>query len=246
MQQALESPDRTSPLAASLDKDPDHPIKTLYCSHCGYQHKVQLSCGSRVCPKCRRKWFGYHFNSLYRLVQTWPVTNSLTLTLQNILDNEFGRHDVQRIRQYFSTLRRRFKNEFYGGFYVVQATNIGNGWHLHLHVIFDGKFIKKDRLVAAWRDITGGSYIVDVKRVKDAQKAIRYLLADFSGKPRIRPQDCATYDAIFKGSRLVQPFGAYRSVKLKVPFRCPACGNTDWVTFEWIEERARCEWGDDP
>ena len=239
-----ESQNRLSSRTVPDEIDPDHPIKTLYCSHCGLEHKVQLSCGSRVCPKCRRKWFGYHFNALMQLVQTWPVVHSMTLTIRNIPDSEFSRQHVKELRNYFTKLRARFRAKIYGGFYVVQATNQGNGWHLHLHIIFDGKFIKKDRLVAAWKDITGGSYIVDIKQVRDHSKAIRYLLADFSGKPRIRPLDAEIYNQVFEGSRLVQPFGAYRSCKLRVPFRCPNCGNTDWITLDQLDSWPRCYEGD--
>ena len=215
-----------------LAPDPRHPILTLYCGHCGHPLKVQLSCGSRVCPHCRRKWFGYHFNALYKLVKTWPVIHSMTLTVRNIPDAEFGRSCVKEIRANFSRLRAVFAKQIAGGFYVVQATNKGKGWHLHLHIIFNGEFIKQEKISAAWEKITGGSYIVDVRDVKNPKKALQYLLADFSGAPRIRPEDCDTYDAVFKGSRLVQPFGAYRAYKFKVPFKCPECGCTYWATIE--------------
>ena len=74
--------------------DEKHPFKTLYCSHCGHPHVIELSCGSRVCPKCRRKWFGYHFKALYKLARSWEHPRSLTLTVKNIPDSQFGRHHV--------------------------------------------------------------------------------------------------------------------------------------------------------
>jgi hypothetical protein len=238
------APGRPDPAAA---EDPDHPFKSLYCAHCGYVHSVQLSCGSRVCAKCRRKWFGYHFKALHKLVSTWPVIYSLTLTVQNIPDAEFSKAHVKKIRDDFTRLRSRFKAQLYGGFYVVQATNKGRGWHLHLHIIYDGKFILKQKLVAAWNDITGGSYILDVAKVRDPRRALRYLLADFSGKPRIRPGDADRYDEVFKRSRLVQPFGVYRAYKFKQPFPCPVCGHTCWITDMDLDGRGRglTEWYDD-
>lgn len=213
------------------DKDLEHPFITLYCGHCGHALKIRLSCGSRVCPTCRKKWFGYHFKALSKIVGTWTVIHSLTLTIRNIPDREFGRYNVKEIRDYFSQLRSRFK-QIEGGFYVVQATNSGSGWHLHLHVLFDGKFVPQSAISAAWKEITGGSYIVYLKDVKTPDKAIRYLLSDFSGRPRIRQSDEGIYDSVFKGSRLVQPFGKYRTVKLKVPFKCPDCGSEYWAMLE--------------
>ena len=213
--------------------DLEHPIKTLYCVHCGHPLKVRMSCGDRTCPSCRRKWFGYHFRTLLTMVENWRVIRSLTLTVKNIPDAEFSRYHVEEIRGYFTKLRKRFK-EIEGGFYVVQATNMGQGWHLHLHIIFDGKYIPKQRVVNAWTEITGGSYIVDLANVRSPEKALRYLLADFSSKPRIRPEDYATYNGIFRGSRLVQPFGTYRKTKFRIPFKCPACGSTCWAFLEDI------------
>lgn len=222
---AYRGPDRADEI-----EDPDHPYKTLYCAHCGYVHKVQLSCGSRVCPKCRRKWFGYHFKALYKLVSTWPVIYSLTLTVRNVPQDQFGKPTIKKLRDDFTKLRGCFKAHIYGGFYVVQATEKGRGWHPHLHIIYDGKYVPKEKLVAAWKDITGGDYIIDVAKVRDPKKALRYLLADFSGKPRIGPDSAELYDRVFKGSRLVQPFGIYRAYKIRTPFKCPVCGHTEWIT----------------
>lgn len=228
-------PSPSDPGLHSDEEDIDHPFRSLFCSHCGHMHRFKISCGSRVCAACRRKWYGYHLNGLLPLVQTWGNKMSMTLTLKNIPDAEFARHHVKLIRSYFARLRKRFEKEIWGGFYVVQATNTGKGWHLHLHVLFEGKFIKQEVLSGAWKYITNGSWDVDIKVVKKPEKALSYLLADFSGRPRIRPGDEWTYDMVFKGSRLVQPFGIYRHHKIKVPFKCPDCGCTDWLTLRGID-----------
>lgn len=229
--------------------DDRHPFLTLYCSHCGKKLKVKLSCGDRTCPTCRKKWFGYHYKSLLKIVALWPSVHLLTLTYKNIPDREFGPSWVREIRKDFTKLRKRLK-EIRGGFYVVQATNKGNGWHLHIHIVFDGVFIAKERLSRLWAEITKGSYIVDIKAVGDPKRALRYLLADFSGAPRIRPEDYEEYNRTFRGSRLVQPFGKYRNVKLRVPFVCPDCGRVEWVLLEDLlgeKKRFHREWaGEDP
>lgn len=213
-----------------MDEDPRHPFVTRYCKRCQYEIRFRISCGDRTCPECRKKWFGYHYKTLHDLVKTWPVIHSLTLTIQNIPDEVFSKSHVKEIRDSFTRLRKEFK-QIKGGFYVVQATNQGKGWHLHLHIIFDGAYIAKSELKAAWYRITSGSYILAVSDVKRPDKAIRYLLADFSGAPRIRPEDTDLYNFIFKGSRLVQPFGKYRGIKFRVGYRCPKCGGTVWVTI---------------
>jgi hypothetical protein len=204
----------------------EHPFLTLYCGHCGHPLKVKLGCGDRTCPECRLKWFGYHFKTLLALVAGWKSAYFLTLTLKNI--REISKADVQDLRKDFERLRRRFK-QIQGGFYVVQATNRGKGWHLHLHILFDGFFINQKELSEAWAEITGGSFIVDIRKVQDPKTAVRYLLSDFLQAPRIRPEDAEEFNGIFKGSRLVQPFGKYKATKFRVPYKCPDCGRIEWT-----------------
>jgi len=211
----------------------NHPFKTLYCSHCGTSLKVKLSCGDRTCPECRKKWFGYHFKILLNCVKAWKSPYFLTLTIKNIPDYSFGKYCVKDLREAFGKLRRRFK-KIAGGFYVVQATNYGRGWHLHLHVLFDGSFILKDEISKIWRIVSGGSYIVDIKQVQSPKTAVRYLLSDFLQAPKIRPEDKETFNFIFKGSRLIQPFGCYRKIKLRIPYKCPHCGRCEWIDLDYL------------
>jgi hypothetical protein len=179
---------------------------------------------------CRRKWFGTHYNKIIGYVEKWKRPITVCLTLKNIPDTEFNKGSVKRIRGYFNKLRHRknFKTSIKGGFYMIQVTNDGNGWHLHMHIIYDGLYIPKKALVNAWREITGGSYIVDIGEAKNPKRAVAYLLSDFSGTPRIREQDKTVYNGVFKGSRLVQAFGCYARTKMSSPYKCPSCGGSSW------------------
>lgn len=215
----------------------EHEHRTLICEHCGHSFKVLMDCGDRTCPVCRRKWFGRHFKPLLRCMETWKRRATLTLTLKNVPDQLFTRKFVGKLRKCLSKLlhRKYFKQRISGGFYVVQATNKGKGWHLHLHVVFEGDFIDQETISKAWREITKDSYIVWVKNLVSSERALAYLLSDFQGgAPRIRPQDQEQYNLVFKGSRLVQGFGKYAKFKLeKNLFPCPVCGSTDcWCPFD--------------
>lgn len=211
-----------------MAEDSRHSYSTIYCAHCGRPHRVQLNCGDRTCPDCRKKWFGYHFQTLLDCVSNWKAVYFLTLTIRNIEDAQWGRFQVDKLRKDFSLFRRRFRS-IDGGFYVVQATNRGKGWHLHLHILFDGHYLPKDAISKAWQEITG-SFVVQIETVNNPKKAVRYLLSDFLQSPRIRPEDRADYNGVFKGLRLVQPFGKYRKLKLRVPYKCPECGCDLWFS----------------
>jgi len=162
----------------------------------------------------------------------------MTLTIRNIPDAEFGRQNVRELRSFFTKLRRRVR--FVGGFYVVQVTNSGKGWHLHLHVLYDGHYLPQDALSRIWAEITAGSFIVDIQKVDNPKLAVRYLLTDFLQAPRIRPEDVPAFNSIFRGCRLVQPFGKYRNVKFRAPFPCPHCGRCEWINLsDLLGERRR-------
>jgi hypothetical protein len=212
--------------------DPDHPIRTFYCSHCGYPLRIKMSCGDRTCPTCRRKWYGYHYGALKQYIASWPKVYFLTLTLKNIPDKEISKWHVQRLREAFSKLRYLLRPSIKDGYYVIQITNSGAGWHLHLHVLFCGEYLPVALIEKAWHEITKDSYIVNIKLVDKWEYALRYLLSDFRGKPRIREQDREAYNNLLFRSRLVQGFGKYSKIKLRVPFRCPVCGDCSWTLLE--------------
>ncbi len=162
---------------------------------------------------------------------------TMTLTIRNISEKEFCRKRVDELRRYFAKLihRKFFKRAVKGGFYFIQVTNKGQGWHLHLHVIFNGLYIPKGFLVKAWYEITGGSYIVDIGFARTPAQAVKYLLSDFQGRKgrvAIRDEDREIYNRVFKGRRLVQGFGEYAKVKIKKKGICPKCGCDSWLT-EW-------------
>ena len=211
--------------------DDRHSFRTLNCSHCGHPLRVQIHVGraDRTCPTCRKKWFGYHFGTILEIVSKWKAAYFMTLTLRNIPDEAWSKDHVRQLRENFGKLRLRFKT-ILGGFYCVQATNSGKGWHLHLHVLFDGSYVHQAALSKAWAEITFGSWIVGIALVNDRKKAVRYLLKDFLQAPKIRPEDVEFFNSVFRGSRLVQPFGLYRKTRFRIPYKCPDCGWTDWIT----------------
>lgn len=164
----------------------------------------------------------------------------MELTLKNIPQDQLTRKKLSYIRSCFRKLLRRstdpkkkhspkFKDLIKGGFYFVQMTNKGRGWHLHLHVVYKGAWIPHSLISSVWRDITGDSFVVWHRRIKNAEKACQYLLGDLLKATQIRPCDKAQYNSVMYRSRIVQAFGDYARVKFKQPFRCPRCNNDTWI-----------------
>lgn len=220
-----------------------HEFRVIWCSNCGYEHVIMLNCGDRTCPICRRKWYGYHYKTLNRVFRNWvkhKCCMKLELTLKNYTDQDFDKDKLKYLRRCFRALLRRnvypdkkksqkFKDLIQGGFYFIHLTNIGNGWHLHMHIIFKGEQIEHKLIKDAWNKITKDSYIVYIQRVKNAGKAIRYLLGDLLQRPKIPEDGEHLYNYVLKGSRLVQGFGSCARIKFKRTFFCPQCGNDHWI-----------------
>ena len=115
-------------------------------------------------------------------------------------------------------------------------TNEGRGWHLHLHILVNARFIPADQLATEWAKIVGQDFaIVKVKDCRDRSylgEVTKYAvkgteLAGWSG------EDIATLLDAFENVRCFQPFGDL--FKLRAEFR------------EFLDnvqgEPARCECG---
>lgn len=217
-----------------LDNDDTHQYLVIQCTGCGHRHRVMQKCGSRTCPKCRRREFYRLFNGYKEQVRRKPphTLKFLTLTVKNRETLEGG---VEDVRAAFKELRRRqlYKRAWHGGIYAIEAVNKGRGWHVHLHAIVEGRYIQQQRIAADWLDITGDSQIVDIRECRNGEDTLRYLLKYITKRP-----ECAGYEDEYnqtlKGKRLVHAFGLwYGNLKLELPqLACPDCGGTSWQ-MEW-------------
>lgn len=84
----------------------------------------------------------------------------------------------RRLRE--TTLWAECVRAFVATMEITEGTN--RQWHVHLHVLWDGKFIPHAKLKAAWQRATGDSMIVYLKHVPDRDKAAGYV-ASYVAKP---------------------------------------------------------------
>lgn len=90
-------------------------------------------------------------------------------------------------------------------------------WHPHLHVISEGDFVSNAETSSAWKKVTGDSFIVDVRRLRDAKEACRYV-AKYAAKGVALNGDYdvdVLVEAItaLRSKRLVQCFGSWSHFK---------------------------------
>jgi hypothetical protein len=130
--------------------------------------------------------------------------------------------------------------EIQGAVWTFEATNTGNGWHPHCHILaivgsdvdlgemelIDSKWVKsrvgrfQDELTQEWQAITGDSFIVDVRPViekSDTENRMGAFREVF--KYALKTNDMTVenqykaYRAL-KGKRLIVSLGCLRNVKV--------------------------------
>lgn len=144
----------------------------------------------------------------------------VTLTLRS--DRESLQYLLDHLYASFARLRRTklWGNTQRGGvaFCEIKWSARNERWHPHLHILTEGRYIAKQALSNAWRKATGDSFIVDVRKVSSAERAISYVVK-YASKPhdasiwRI-PERLVEAMLAMRGRRLCLTYGTWRGVSL--------------------------------
>lgn len=143
-----------------------------------------------------------------------------------------------------------------GGFYSLQITNTGNGWHPHVHLLLDTKFIFLPALQTAWLAVNRGAgdnvRVFDCRDSARHREAIRYVSKP-SSVARWSGSKIAEFCDALEGQRCFGVFGSL--FKLRAEWRefldtlqycrpvCD-CGCQSWKFFsqnEWDAEQLRID-----
>jgi hypothetical protein len=216
-------------------------VATMNCESCGYQHPVSYNCKLRICPRCSR----IRASELTAKYQSYLESlnpdrvRCITLTLKNVKCLESG---VSKIRRCFDRLRHQksYKKSIKGGLYHIEATVGDDGlWHVHIHCIVVGDYIRHKKLSKDWKSITGkefgiGSHSVFIER-KKPKATLTYCMKHLLKKMKINDNwtfdKLVEYEMALTNVRLVQPFGCFLGVLKdyeKKPFECPRCHESIW------------------
>jgi hypothetical protein len=144
---------------------------------------VLETCHDRWCAPCaaqRRALIADHIRAhvahgLHRFVTLSLRSSDQTLKAQ-----------LDRLIACFRRLRQRtlWRERVDGGLAGIELTwnEERRQWHPHLHAIIHGRWIGQADLSAAWRDVTGDSFIVDIRFIRDPAKVARYV-SKYATKP---------------------------------------------------------------
>ncbi len=238
------------------EREDQHSTRSVYCSFDGYRKEVRMRCKGRTCSVCRQREF-MRLREQYAPVMgkvRWP--NWVTIAPQNV--KRLTRAYVQSFHAAVGRVldRKRWRGAIVGGILFAECTNIGNGWHPHLHGMMDAQWVDRRALAREIAQEMGCRVFVDARRFDTPENCLDYLLGYVKKAPDIYridglPKKLAVgrrryvgyieawerkreYDEAYKGLRMVKPFGSLYGVPRpeKPKLQCPCCGGTEWIT-EW-------------
>lgn len=206
------------------------------CNDCGRVQKFPNRCDNFFCPECMPRLSHEREESITWWCNEVKQPKFVTLTCRNI--NDLTTAHIQEFKGWWNRLRRRkFARGWRGGFYSLEVTNRGRGWHLHLHALIDAQWIDAGQLRGEWCDITGG--LGEIVKVKDARtKDYLVKVKSYIVKPEQlaawTPDQIETFIQAFDGCRTFGVFGSLygkrtefaawiKALKESKP-RCP-CGS---------------------
>lgn len=246
--------DRVRVARALLDADvPQHRLDAF--AYCGQFASVVKSndeppryrvvgscCHDRFCVPCARER-ARRISSNVIAALGGRVARFLTLTIASA-DLSLT-ESVDKLIDSFRRLRQRplWRERVDGGAAFLEVTrNQETGrWHPHYHCLIEGRYLPQARIAAEWLEITGDSYIVDIRLVRNEATAARYV-AKYVAKPTDvlaanDPDGLVLAIRALAGRRMCQTFGTWRGYKL-----CVTAELVDWTTLgpldEWLQ-RAR-------
>jgi plasmid rolling circle replication initiator protein Rep len=199
-------------------------FRVLTCGEHTLRSYPTFRCKKLFCPDCaaeRATRLGNQTEAKIREVMktTKGRLCFLTLTTKNAATLGGG---LSKLKKSFANFKRKkdFKNHIKGYFGAFEYTfnPKTNDFHVHLHlIVLRGKFWNQSDISDAWRDVTGDSFIVDIREIKNTHKGVKEVC-----KYPMKPTDLMEMpDDKFlevvkmkKGTRMFVSGGCFYNVKL--------------------------------
>lgn len=179
-------------------------------------------CHDRFCLPCMQDRARLIIANLKAQVPYAP-TRFLTLTLKHA-DVPLT-EQIDRLYTSFGCLRRRqfWRDTVTGGiaFLEIKLSKRDALWHPHLHVMVRGDYVPNTLISDAWLQITGDSFIIDIRLVKSPDKLYSYLARYVTkgwdtGIYRTRHGLREAIQAL-AGRKILSSFGDFARLRLLLP-----------------------------
>lgn len=212
------------------------------CRSCGDLKRYHYRCSLRFCPRCNWRRSRERAN----VIQHWAVLvkqpKHIVLTRRN--SESIQRSLFRDTMKAFAKLRRQKEwKKASGGCVSMETTNESKGWHVHLHVLVDARWIAGGILAKRWGELVGQDYaIVSVQdaRAQEYLNEVTKYVVKASEMAAWPAEEIAQFIKSIRGVRFFAPFGSLyklqRSIKEQIAAEkpeaqpCP-CGCSDF-TFD--------------
>ena len=216
----------------------------LACEDCGGYRFIGPGwrCGDRLCPTCA------HHRARRLVARYAPKVIEeargrrllfLTVTMKNV--ERLTPEVYAKLKRCFKRMRRhRSFAAVRGGVLAIETTRNHQAatWHPHLHaVLIARRYLNQDQLQREWRELTGDSYIVKVRKAD--RGSVRELLKYPVKLPELKtPAEVLEIALAMSGVRMLQGWGClYRLREIEdqggpldgaelEPFVCGGCGSS--------------------
>jgi hypothetical protein len=202
---------------------------SLWLARDGTELALQCNrCNDRLCLPCQKQRQSAIIEAIIlRMLDSNAECRFLTLTLKHS-DAPLA-VQIERLTSSFKSLRKHpaVADKLRGGawFLEVKLSKDKARWHPHLHVIAEGCFIDARLLSQTWLQVTGDSYITDIRAIGSIKERATYV-AKYATKPlanevTLIPAKLDEFVTAIKGKRLYQCFGVWSRavVRDKAPRR---------------------------
>lgn len=204
-----------------------------------------IKCHDRFCVPCSNERSRRVRHAILDYIHGMPDLSLITLTL--LASEDTLTACLDRITKAFKALRQKalWKKAVKGGISIIE-TKVGEGsgrWHCHYHILCQAGYLDQKKLSALWLEVTGDSYIVDIRRVGARTGAVQYITKYItkSSDQNIVNSPRHLSEAIigFTGRRLVSTFGTFRGLQLMEnvdEYKHEEDGPTQWRTVGLLED----------
>lgn len=137
------------------------------CQGCRRVSVFLNRCDRNYCPECAPKLGRLRRESVEWWCNEIPQPKHVVLTVRN--RQALTREWLVGLKGALSKLRRRkFARNWVGGFYALEITNEGRGWHVHFHLLINARYIDSQQLAIKWAELVGQD--MAIVKVKDCRR----------------------------------------------------------------------------
>jgi len=202
--------------------------------------RVQSSrCKLRWCPICRDVSRMIVTGAVDAWLERQHYPKMLTFTLKHNDDELFLQ--INHLYKSFQKIRQRayFKQNIYGGvwFFQLKQNPQTEQWHAHIHCLVAGKYLNQTKLKKLWFKITGDSFIVDIRAVKNLESASTEVARYATSPADLTKMSLDHAWEVFEATEGRRICGTWGSAKGMVLRPTPQEDTEEWTKiadFQWI------------